>query len=176
MTSICHRILEDTNTSVTWSVDTENVETFARKNMYYHIDYQALLPYPLISQTIDTYGKLRSITFQVKEEFVTLFTLPSQPLLIETSTNVSFTSFSGAVALFGSPSAISTENGKIQGLWFPVLDIPYGHYVPIVYIELKKTKLNKDIPIIPPVYTAKNKTTSIVSNIECNGLSILTFN
>lgn len=168
MTSTCHRILEDTKPSITWSVDTKRVETFGRKNIYYHIDYPALIPYPIIHQTIDTYGKLRSITFQIEgDSQVTLFTLPSQPFLVPTSTTVSYTSFDKAKQLFGEPSAISMDNeDKIQGLWFPVLDIPFAHYVPIEVIPKKKTKLASDIPIIPPVYTAKNKTTSIISNIE----------
>lgn len=79
----------------------------------------------LLSQKIDTYGKLRVINLKFKDNNMSIVVYPSQPLNLPTSNEI-YTSTEEIVRLLlGNPSGILSN-----GLWFKIYDYIFGIYVP----------------------------------------------
>lgn len=162
MTSICHKIIANVGKTIIWNANVPENTLEARLNVNYHVDYESIIPYKLIHQNIDNYGKLRSISFMVEKTPVTLFTLPSQPLSVKISPVVYKISYDLAKKLFGNPTAYTLSNtldASIQGVWFSVLDMPHAHFVPI--LDKKYNREKDSLPIIKQKYVVENETNDI---------------
>ena len=63
---------------------------------------------------------------------------PSSPENIPNSSEIVRTNYKNVESIFGKPVAGSIDkNGNVDGLWFSILDIVYGIYVPITPVKLK---------------------------------------
>lgn len=146
MTLICHKALKDTISTLTWisgsAVRLQRTGLIAHQDIYMEIDHLSLLPYKAISQYIDGNGKLRALTFDVgNNSLLTLITIPSQPENLPVRDKISLIDYKTAIKIFGPPVAITKNiSGEVNGLWYEIMDIMYGEYVPIkpIHIELEK--------------------------------------
>lgn len=132
MTEICHTTLQDTLKTMTWTIKENN--TFeVHSNIYYHVDHLDLFQVPAVSQFIDDNGKMRALTLNIGNgRLMTIATIPSQPENLPSTTDIHRIDADTAVAIFGQPSGISRDNNdNVDGLWFQIMDITFGEYVPI---------------------------------------------
>ena len=133
MTEVCHGALQDTLRTMTWSVLPNN--TFeVHANIYYYIDHLSLFQVPVVSQMIDNNGKMRALTLDIGSgQRMTVAIIPSQPENLPVSNEISRISGEIAIRIFGEPSGITKDkSGNIDGLWFRIMDITHGEYVPII--------------------------------------------
>lgn len=145
MTEICHSTMQQTLKTLTWSIVNDNTLQ-VRGNMYYHIDHLKLFQSAPISQFIDDNGKLRALTFNVNNTPLTVVTIPSQPENVPVMKDIARASLTLAMQMLGEPTAVTRNTqGLVDGLWFQIMDITHGEYVPIIPIA---TQVNK--PIGPP--------------------------
>lgn len=116
------------------------------QNQYQYLNYNHIIRQPykqlfkMVSQGVDTYGKLRLINIMGnidnKQVQFSIMGNPSQPmnLPVITSNNeiyrISRELLSTIIPV--KPSTISIINDMIQGFWFPILDNPYGIYIPVI--------------------------------------------
>lgn len=132
MTNICYNILRDSMRTISWSLDKNNNNLQARANVYYHIDHLEMLKAPAVSQFIDDNGKMRALTLNVQGEHITVAVIPSQPENLPHANDMAKASVTLAVKMFGQPNAVTRDASlTITGLWFKVMDIEHGEYVPV---------------------------------------------
>lgn len=146
MTEVCHGALQDTIKTMTWTVLSNN--TFeVHSNIYYYVDHLSLFQAPAVSQFIDNNGKMRALTLNLGPgQLMTVATIPSQPENLPISNDIQRISGQIATRIFGDPTGVTRDNnGNVDGLWFNILDITYGEYVPITPIQGFDNK-----PIGPP--------------------------
>ena len=132
MTEVCHSTLQNTLSTLTWTVrNNRNLE--AHSDIYYYLNHLEIINMPAVSQMVDKNGKLRSLTFDVNGTPITLATLPSQPENLPLSENISLATSDIATSIFPTPTGRTRDNnGRTTGLWFRVLDLTYGEYLPLV--------------------------------------------
>ena len=146
MTEVCHGALQDTIKTMTWTVLANN--TFeVHSNIYYYIDHLSLFQVPPVSQFIDYNGKMRALTLNLGGgQMLTVATIPSQPENLPVTTDIQRVPPQIATRIFGEPTGITLDNnGNVDGLWFQIMDIMYGEYVPVVPAPVVDAK-----PIGPP--------------------------
>ena len=157
MTEVCHSALQDTLKTMTWNVFPNN--TFeVHSNIYYYIDHLSLFQVPPVSQFIDDNGKMRALTLNLGKinpllpdgptntQYLTIATIPSQPENIPVSSDFHRVPAQLATQIFGEPTGVTRDNsGNADGLWFRIMDINYGEYVPITPVAGFNDK-----PIGPP--------------------------
>lgn len=133
MTEICHSTLQETMSTFTCSVP-PNEPLSVNVNIYYYIDHLSILRYPAVSQFIDQNGKLRALTLNVgSSQLLTIATLPSQPENLPLSPDIHLSDLETVINLFGQPTAVTRNlDGLVDGLWFQIMDIIYGEYIPII--------------------------------------------
>lgn len=138
MTEICHSTLQETIRTVTWTLGSNN-SFDVNVNIYYFIDHLNLFQLPAVSQFIDYNGKMRAITFDLgNNQLMTVATIPSQPEDLPISTDIHRISADTALHILGGPKgkrlkAVTRDNnGHVDGLWFRILSINYGEYIPII--------------------------------------------
>lgn len=137
MAKICHSALAQRKSSLTlhpnFDAQTQQMEPYyLYRDLYNLINYTQLFNFRPISQYLDTFGKLRAITFENgserSSEKMTLMILPSQPLNLPESSQIYSLNQSRARAIFGSP----TGQGNLNlGWWYTILDFKEGFFVPI---------------------------------------------
>lgn len=130
----------------------------ARDNLYSWLDTGAILRrgglIP-VAQAIDSYGKLRAVrctlpanqpglnqgnTASPRGGTITVVCLPGQPLNVQRLSmdlimdGQNFANPEIAVQIFGAPTSVirsRRQEGRIEGLWFQLFDIPSGILVPV---------------------------------------------
>jgi hypothetical protein len=145
MTEACHGALQETLKTMTWTVRPDN--TFeVHSNIYYYIDHLSLFQSPPVSQFIDHNGKMRAVTLNIGGQLMTIATIPSQPENLPVSNDVQRISPQIATRMLGDPTSVTRDaNGNTDGLWFQIMDIRNGEYVPII-----PTPGFADKPVGPP--------------------------
>lgn len=146
MTEICHTTLQDTLRTMTWTIKENN--TFeVRSNIYYYIDHLELFQAPAVSQFIDDNGKMRALTLNLGEgRLMTIATIPSQLENLPATADIQRIDANIPLRIFGEPTGVSRDNnGNVDGLWFQIMDIVFGEYVPVI-----PTQGFADKPIGPP--------------------------
>ena len=146
MTEVCHGALQDTIKTMTWTVLPNN--TFeVHSNIYYYIDHLSLFQVPAVSQFIDNNGKMRALTLNLGNgQLMTVATIPSQPENLPISNDIQRIDLQTATRIFGDPTGVTrNNNGIVDGLWFQIMDITFGEYVPII-----PTAGFDDKPLGPP--------------------------
>lgn len=150
MTDVCHNALQETLRTITWNVIPNNLNPAqtqfqARSNIYYYIDHLSLFQYPAVAQFIDYNGKMRGLILNIQGQLVTIATIPSQPENLPVTTEVTRVDSEFIQTIFGQPSGVSRNNmGVVDGLWYQIMDIPFGEYIPIVPVTGYD-----DIPVAP---------------------------
>lgn len=135
MTQLCFQAMIRTAPTLTWDANLD-----ARRNLYYILDhvsvFEALTP---VAQYIDGLGKMRAITFEFIRKGthkMTVFVMPSQPLNLPTTEEIFRVDDTVVVSLLGKPTRTSLDSsGNVDGLWFQILDIESGIYIPIVPVK-----------------------------------------
>jgi len=127
----------EVNKTITWELVTENnvdLDIIARNNLYSRVNYFNLTKQLARKQYIDEYGKCRGL--YLNDMLIVI--PPSNPENIPESKEIVRTTYEKAVKFLGAPVAGSLDrDGKVDGLWFSVLDLVYGIYVPIISKEIK---------------------------------------
>tara|TARA_R110001599_G_scaffold240507_1_gene440095 strand:- start:78 stop:3698 length:3621 start_codon:yes stop_codon:yes gene_type:complete len=127
------------NRTITWELvyaeekgDKETqkeIETLARNNIYSQVNYFEITGKKAVKQYIDVYGKLRGLYV---DNLMLIFPA-SSPENLPVSATIVRTSYQKALKMFANPIAYSADrDGLMDGLWFPVLDLVYGIYIPII--------------------------------------------
>ena len=161
MTNICHDIiLQNYSNIVTISKSfdlplsssiplmSEEATYTGYNNIYYNIDNVKIFNNNIVSQYIDNGGKMRAIIVNINNQLMTISVPPSQPENVPLFSDIKLSSLDNAIKIFGTPSGITlnTEN-YIDGLWFKILDLKYGYYIPI--IPISRDNLSNNITIGP---------------------------
>lgn len=174
MTEACHAALQETLKTITWTVRPEN--TFeVHSNIYYYIDHLNLFQAPAVSQFIDDNGKMRALTLNLEGgQLMTVATIPSQPENLPVTTDLQRIGATVALRIFGEPTAITrAPDGNIDGLWFQIMDIVHGEYVPIIPIPTMAELANKPIGPPNPIASTGTAVTSRLSRLR-RTLNIIT--
>jgi len=146
MTEIVYEALQKMNPVYSWTLhrdvvsDPEGnlVETdfvVPRLNLFSAVDYFGLTQRSAKAQFIDEYGKLRALLVPTPSGDIPIIVHPSQPENLPILDRIDPVPISYVLALFPNqePVARSTnEKGQTTGLWYSVLDIPFGIYVPVI--------------------------------------------
>lgn len=174
MTEICHGTLQETLKTVTWSVLPNN--TFeVHSNMYYYIDHLSLFQLPAISQFIDDNGKMRALTLNVGNgRSLTVAVIPSQPENLPVTTEIVRIDQQIARGIFGEPTGITRDfNNNINGLWYQIMDITYGEYIPIIPVSTIPEINNLQVGPPNPIVSTGISVTSRLSKLR-RTLNIIT--
>jgi len=154
MTLLCHQTLEACMKTITWTITAAGVSNSV--NRYYYINYLELLTDPergrrAISQQLDPYGKLRSITIDSPVgRFTVMTTVPGQPENIPANDDVAVIAIDKLPQLFEmSPSSVARSGNVIQGVWYAILDNQNGLYVPVTNTEQLSNPYT-NLPTGPP--------------------------
>jgi hypothetical protein len=137
MNGLIYKILMTSAQSYVWSFPenkaVENKKVITRVNPFSKLDWENIFKnYPIVSQRLDSYGKMRVIGVQISKSFIMTVSIPpSQPLNLPYLEEVTTVNEKDAVEIFGPPSGVSST-----GLWYPILDYVYGVFIP--------TKIPKD--------------------------------
>lgn len=141
MTETCHTILQNSSESITFSLDESYSQFYARSNIYNRLDHVSLFSSKIVSQYIDSFGKMRALTIDRNGKLLSIATLPSQPINIESNNIFYRQDHDYVISIFGEPSSVTKNfEGLYDGLWFEALDITNAEYIPI--IPTNNPKLN----------------------------------
>jgi len=149
MGELLHDVIIKTKNTINWSIDPQNFRITARKNLYDSLNSYSILSknFKVISQILDGYGKVRAFILNVDSNEVSVIIPPAQPENLPVVTQITNRpNISVAYKLFGnSPTFVSLNTkGLIDGLWYSVLDLEEGFYIPIQ--EINREQL-KDVPV-----------------------------
>ena len=149
MEKLLHNTMLNINQTIMWSIDPRNHKPTARSNIFSLFNiFDLFKPYKnnIIGQYIDTYGKCRGFAFKLNEQNISVFSPPTQPEMYATITNdfdiSTYPKLELVVSLIDIiPVMTTTEITKqgitnITGLWYPLLDIETGLYIPIYPINI----------------------------------------
>jgi len=142
--STLFRAFNSINKTISWELISDNgkVDIVGRQNLYSQIDYYTLFQKSAKGQYIDEYGKMRGLYFN--DDMMVIF-LPSQPQNLERKTQIVRTDYRNVLKILPNPVAVSKKGDVVDGLWYSILDLAYGIYVPIKEIN----KFEYDLPIGP---------------------------
>lgn len=152
MTSICNEILRNTVKTITWNILPDG-QFDGHSNIYYEIDHlQLFSSMKAMSQLIDDNGKMRAINFAIgkTKQLMTIATIPSQPENLPIMERIERVPFQTAINTFtNQPTGVTLDkNGNVDGLWFQIMDIIYGEYVPILSTPLSSNEIGPPNPIV----------------------------
>jgi hypothetical protein len=146
MNNLLHNALMTLNRTITWELnklENQPTQIIARNNIYSRENYFYLLNKSPTHQIIDGYGKTRGFIFPVGEHQITILMPSTQPENLPIG-QIIRVEHDIAVSVFGLPRATTRNNGNVDGLWYQVLDLEYGIYIPI-----NPTVQYKDLPVGP---------------------------
>ena len=143
-TDTLYRAMANMYKTISWELvhDERGVDIIGRDNLYSRINYYALMRKAATKQYIDEYGKMRGL--YVGGLLVVI--PPSQPENLEVSDEIVRGGYKEALSLFGQPVAVSMSSNLIDGLWYSVLDLSYGIYIPI---QSEARNVFKNLPVGP---------------------------
>lgn len=115
------------------------IDTIARDNVFSRLNFQEIFP-NATKQYIDQYGKMRGLYLKhsanninssnSEEEMMVIFP-SSEPINLPSHKKIIRAKEQTVLKYFSNPTAASVTNGMKDGLWFSILDLVYGIYVPI---------------------------------------------
>lgn len=116
MGSILHRAVTAMNEVLTWTPQ-HGLSMFP--NLYSANNYETIFPNP-VSQFVDSYGKLRGLTFPLNSKLVTVVFPPSQPVNLPVMEAPSRLPSRDIIEVYGQPAK---EQG---GVWYQLGDFDDG--------------------------------------------------
>jgi hypothetical protein len=172
-------ILQSSTRTLTWNIENEGSGLYpiqGYNNIYYYIDQIAILKGNVIGQYIDNYGKSRGLNIKFENLDLTVFTLPSQPeniisVDLSNKNNIFFADYDSVVELFGEPSSYSYSNNRITGLWYSIIGIKKGEYIPIkphamtALLESKPFDIGFPVSVESLNFTERNRLLKRTSDI-----------
>ena len=121
------------------------------ENIFSVINYRNVFE-GVVGQWIDLYGKTRVFIFEYlindKPNKVGIIVPPTMPLDLPIIDELPVVSLDTAVDLFGEPSKEDNLNGWMVGVWFRMLELDEGIYVPIEPIKNSFYPPGRPNPII----------------------------
>jgi len=125
------------NKTISWELvnDMGKIETLARENIYSKLNYYELFRREPTKQYIDGFGKLRGLVVEHNEEELLMVIPSSQPENLDVVKEIPRASLTNVLSFIRDPVAVSKKEDQIDGLWFRILDIVYGIYIPIIPTE-----------------------------------------
>ena len=133
MNNLLHDAMTTLNRTITWElneISNQPTQIIARNNIYSRENYYYLLNKLPTHQIVDGYGKTRAFIFPAGEHNITIMIPSTQPENLPLG-EITRTDHEVVTAIFGNPRATTKTNGMVDGLWYQVLDLEYGIYVPI---------------------------------------------
>ena len=133
MNRLLHDALTTLNRTITWELNeipNQPTQIIARNNIYSRENYYYLLNKLPTHQLIDGYGKTRGFIFPAAGQNVTMIVPSTQPENLPLG-KVSRVGHEIATSIFGPPRAVTKNDGNVDGLWYQVLDLDFGIYIPI---------------------------------------------
>ncbi len=153
MSKYCHQFLKNVVHTYTFRTGTENkIDTF--NNLYYLANHLTFIP-NIISQYIDEEGKMRALTVKVKNQRMTIMTLPSQPENLPIDLTIHYINYKN-LPMTQKPTAMTISNGLMTGLWYRIYDVEYGEYIPITPIEPMNIKIGPNCNLPTSVETGSS--------------------
>lgn len=147
MTKICHDIILENILKIAVISERFAKNYFeVHDNIYYKLDHKNMFKTKLMGQIIDDNGKMRALILNFDNKLITVTTIPSQPENVPIENEIHRASIDDVLTIFGKPSAITKNSDDlIDGLWFSVLDIELGEYIPII-----PSTIVLNLPLGPP--------------------------
>ena len=133
MNNLLHNAMMTLNRTITWKlheVTNQPTQIVARNNIYSRENYYYLLNRLPTHQLIDGYGKTQAFIFPVGNQQITIIIPSTQPENLPTG-SITRVDHTIATSIFGQPRAVTRNHGLADGLWYQVLDLEYGIYIPI---------------------------------------------
>ena len=106
----------------------KDIEISAHENLYSKINYYTVTMKLAKRQYIDEYGKMRGL--YLGNDMMIIFSA-SQPENLQVGSEIVRTDYKNAIRMFGEPIAVSINKDRVDGLWYSILSLAYGIYVPI---------------------------------------------
>jgi hypothetical protein len=133
MSNYCFNLIEKINMTIVATLPQNNMDMKFDKRIKLFTsspNFEELFP-RIISQSVDSHGKLRHFTFKGDTK-MTIFTIPYQPLNCEISSDIVYSNPDTVISFFEElskyPSGISIGERK-EGIWFDYLGIEKGFFV-----------------------------------------------
>ena len=137
MTVYMHNTMLNLNRIISWNIYDKTIS--AQDNIYSQVNYYELFRKIAVGQMLDNYGKMRGLVLpaqqlnpQIADVEVTILFPSSQPenLPLREITRVS--SVIATQVITDTPTARTVdENGLTNGLWFRLMDLVFGLYIPV---------------------------------------------
>lgn len=134
MNNLLQNALSTLNRTITWELTGETnkpKQIIARENIYSRENYYYLLNKLPTRQIVDGYGKTQAFIFPAGDHEITVIIPSTQPENIPTGT-VTRVPIEIATGVFGEPRAVTKTDNMVDGLWYQVLDLEFGIYIPII--------------------------------------------
>ena len=135
-------LYQNINRNLLWELVEDNngeIDVLGRENLFSKINYFELFNKEPTHQYLDSYGKSRGLVLEKNDEQILIVTPPSQPenlKEIDDSMEIPRASLKTVLSILSDPVSISKDqNGRTDGLWYSVLDLVYGLYIPIIPIN-----------------------------------------
>lgn len=151
MYEVCYEILSNQTSTITWSSDKgNNIE--GNINVYSSMNYNEYIDYSAYKQYIDEHGKCRCLIFQVSIEDklydISMITPPSQPENLPRINSIDElykSHYTIATSIFGDFTKVDVSDDNIVGLWFKILDIDQGIYIPIYPVSTAELNVTEEM-------------------------------
>lgn len=136
MEELCHSLITSLQGTYTFNYDNILVNLYSQEN---YLDVIGLPPY---SQYIDDNGKCQAINFSFdldgKNNKLTLFVPPTQPLNLPQDTNFYYIDYNVLVNFLDKPSMVVYDSDdNLIGEWFEVYNLKKGLYIPVQPIDIE---------------------------------------
>lgn len=137
MAELLYDIIIKTKNTISWSIDPNNLRITARKNLFDSISsYQIFINqgFKVVSQFLDGYGKARGFIILDGNREIPIIVPPTQPENLPVKLKLeNVPTIEEAYRLFGNDVTFVSLNsaGLIDGLWYKILDLEEGFYIPI---------------------------------------------
>ncbi len=128
MGKYCHNILKNVLHTYTF-VNNNKINVF--DNLYYHANHLEFIP-NIVSQYIDEEGKTRAFHIKVKNQLMTIMTLPCQPENLPIDLNIYRVNIDTVLNIMSQNYTAITKSDLATGLWYQIYDVEYGEYIPII--------------------------------------------
>lgn len=121
MTRVLNDLFKECHQTVEWNFDSEN-KTVGHRNIYSIIDWFNIVKDQVEGMLLDSYGKMRGLNLI---NGISVLFPPAQPENFPVVQKYHISTSDRVIASFGQPTSKTEE-----GLWFRILDIPEGVFIP----------------------------------------------
>ena len=150
-----HKLFMYNHQTLTWSsTGTDKVvtegSTTKRFDTFSRINVENIAPGSIVSQHLDSLGKVQMLAVRTSFGLQTLFVPPVQPLNVPISQKIHKLDMRQVYTLVGGVSLITAkdvEGDVLRGLWVRIADLTEGIYIPVKPRTFSKHKVIVDLPL-----------------------------